>query len=530
MLQPYADSVPGRTDQRSRTGMLLLEQEVLDSAVARFDRMGLTVKFHAAGDAAVRAGLNAIAAARKANGYTGIMHNVGHCTFVAKEDLARARAIGATFEVSPYLWGPSPINDAITQAVGEEMIGRVWPVREMLDAGALVVPGSDWAVVPSVDPWIGIETLVTRQVPGGSAASFGPAQAISLAEALEMFTTNAARQARKADRLGRIEPGMLADLIVVDQNPYQAAPRAIHRTRVQLAFVGGSKVYEAPPAPPKSLTVEMFKGGFATVNSFLFSNGQSLVLLDAQRKAAEARKLADLIKAKGLPLTHILISHGHTDHFTGMALLHREFPQARIVVASQAIKKDVKDYAIYMDQGGATGAEPALDPDLRPKTATNPDGFDYEALIEVLPGNTLAIPGGGRLEITTDYAPTEAKNLATVYSPELNALFLSDLGYNRVHLWMGDDITLERVATWRAELLRTRTRYSGRRPTIYPGHGDSTGMTLFGDMVRYIDDYTRIIRTATSRADAMARMVARYPGYGEADFFLKYSIENHVKR
>ena len=144
---------------------------MLNAAVTRFDRMGLTVKFHAAGDAAVHEGLDAIAAARKANGFSGLMHNVGHCTFVAKADIARARAIGATFEVSPYLWGPSPINDSITQAVGPHLIARVWPVREMLEARALVVPGSDWSVVPSVNPWIAIESLVTRERPGGSPDS-----------------------------------------------------------------------------------------------------------------------------------------------------------------------------------------------------------------------------------------------------------------------------------------------------------------------------------------------------------------------
>ena len=57
-----------------------------------------------------------------------------------------------------------------------------------------------------------------------------------------------------------------------------------------------------------------------------------------------------------------------------MALFHREFPDARIVVANQAIKRDIKAYAIYMDRGGATGAEPALDPALRPKSLENPDG------------------------------------------------------------------------------------------------------------------------------------------------------------
>ncbi len=526
MLQPYADAVPGRQDAASQTGMLLLDQAVLDAAVTRFDRMGLTVKFHAAGDAAVRAGLTAIAAARSANGFSGLMHTVGHSTFVAPADLARARSIAATFEVSPYLWGPSPINDAITAAVGPELIKRVWPVREMIDAGALVVPGSDWSVVPSVNPWIGIETLVTRQIPGGSPGRFGGAEAITLAEAMDLFTVNAARQERQADRIGRLEPGMLADFIVVDQNPYEIPVTDVHRTKVRMTFIGGVKVYEAPPPRVK---VEVYQGGFASVNSFLFSNGTSAVVLDVQRKAAEARKLADLVKAQGLPLTHILISHGHTDHFTGMALFHREFPTARIVVANEAIKRDIKEYAIYMDRGGATGAEPALDPALRPKSPENPDGFDYETLIEVLPGPTLTIPGGGTLELTTDYQVAEAPHMTTVYSPDLNGLFLADFGYHRVHLWMGDDITLNRVAVWRSELARIKARYAARRPVIYPGHGAPTDQSLFTTTMRYIDDYVRIVTSAKTRAEAMRRMMAAYPGYREADFFLKYSVENHVR-
>jgi predicted amidohydrolase YtcJ len=250
MLEPYADTVAGRDDAAGRKGILLVEQPVLDAAVTRFDAMGLTVKFHAAGDAAVRAGLDAIAAARRANGFTGQMHNVGHCTFVAAEDLTRARGIGATFEVSPYLWAPSPINDAITAAVGPELIRRVWPVREMLEAGALVVPGSDWSVVPSVNPWIGIETLVTREVAGGSKTSFGKAEAVSIKDALDLFTVNAARQARRGHLEGRIEPGMLADVIVVDQNPYEVPAARLHETKVRMTFIGGEKVYDAAGTPP----------------------------------------------------------------------------------------------------------------------------------------------------------------------------------------------------------------------------------------------------------------------------------------
>jgi predicted amidohydrolase YtcJ len=245
MLEPYADTLKDRNDEAARHGLLQVKPDVLNAAVTRFDRMGLTVKFHAAGDAAVREGLDAIAAARKANGFSGLMHNVGHCTFVAKDDIARARAIGATFEVSPYLWGPSPINDAITAAVGDRLIQRVWPVREMLESGALVVPGSDWSVVPSVNPWIAVETLVTREVPGGGQKSFGKLEAISRPQALDLFTIDAAKQERMSNLVGRIEVGMLADVIVIDQDPYEASITRVHDTKVKMSFIGGEKVFDA---------------------------------------------------------------------------------------------------------------------------------------------------------------------------------------------------------------------------------------------------------------------------------------------
>ncbi len=285
----------------------------------------------------------------------------------------------------------------------------------------------------------------------------------------------------------------------------------------------------AQRAGAQAVQVEVFKGGFATVNSFIFSNGKSLIIMDVQRKTYEAQRLANIIKAKNLPLTHILISHGHTDHFTGMDWFHKEFPETQIVVANEPIKRDIKGYAIYMSQGGQTGAEPALEPGLLPKSAENPKGFDYEHWIHVLPGNTLTMIGGGTLELTTDYKPAEAGHTTTVYSKDLNALFLADFGYNKVHLWMGDDIDNERIATWRAELVRIKSLYASRNPTVYPGHGDPTDMTLFDNMIRYIDDFMRITSAAKSPDEAMQKMQALYPDYKQADFFLKYSVENHVR-
>ncbi|MFG3257332.1 amidohydrolase [Streptomyces sp. NPDC048172] len=250
MLTPYQDTPEGRGDESNRYGMLAIAPAALDEAVTRFDRMGLTVKFHAAGDAAVRAALDAVEAARTANGPGPCMHNVGHCTFVAKNDIERATRIGATFEVSPYLWQPSPICADIAAAVGPDAIERVWPVRDMLEARALVVPGSDWCVVPSVNPWSAIETLVTRQRPGGSADSFGASQAITLDQAFDLFTVNAARQEGMTHRVGRIEPGMLADLVVVDQNPFDVPVTRVHATGVRMTFIEGDLAFDASAPRP----------------------------------------------------------------------------------------------------------------------------------------------------------------------------------------------------------------------------------------------------------------------------------------
>jgi glyoxylase-like metal-dependent hydrolase (beta-lactamase superfamily II) len=278
----------------------------------------------------------------------------------------------------------------------------------------------------------------------------------------------------------------------------------------------------------QSMTIEVYRGGYASVNSFIISNGHALAVIDVQRKVGEAEKLADVVRSKKLPLAYILVTHGHTDHFTGIAFFHREFPRARIVVASAQIKQDIRDYARYMERGGATASEPALDPSLRELSAANPDGFDYERTIEVLEGGRLNMPGGGALALNAGYPPTEAPHMTTVYSKDLNALFLADLGYNEVHLWLGDDATAVRIAAWRIELLRIQSAYRELNPTVYPGHGEPTDLSLISRMVAYLDDFVNVTNRAGSAAAAQLEMERRYPHYREADFFLKYSVEHFL--
>lgn len=242
MVEPYEDAQDG--GERAK-GLLMVPPDALNALITEIDTLGLTAKMHAAGDGAVRAGLDAIEAARRANGFSGQLHDVSHNSFVQMSDIQRARGIAAVFEMSPYIWYPNPIIPDIAKAVGAERMQRWIPVKDAIDAGALVVAGSDWAVVPSVNPWIAIETLVTRQAPGGSGDTLGESQKITLEQALELFTVNASRQLGTRDRIGTIDRGMLADLVVVDRNPFKIPITDVHDTKVLMTLVEGEVVYEA---------------------------------------------------------------------------------------------------------------------------------------------------------------------------------------------------------------------------------------------------------------------------------------------
>ena len=89
--------------------------------------------------------------------------------------------------------------------------------------------------------------LVTREKPGGSADSFGKNEAITLEQAVDLFTINSARQLGLASKLGRIQPGMLADLIVLDQDPFTVPAKSLHQIQVLKTIISGEVVYEREP-------------------------------------------------------------------------------------------------------------------------------------------------------------------------------------------------------------------------------------------------------------------------------------------
>lgn len=242
MLEPYLHAGAGGPHEH---GTLMVPQEELNRNVAAFDRQGLHIKFHAAGDGAVRAGVDAVAHARKVNGNGGPFHHVGHTTFATAADFARAAALDLAIEFSPYIWYPTPIASVdIAKVVGPERMERWVPIRDAVESGVLVVAGSDWSVVPSVNPFLAIETMVTRQIPGGSAETLGLGQAVTIDKALDIFTANGARIMGLRDRTGTLEIGMAADFFVSRDNLLEMPVTQIHQLKVEETWIEGEKVYD----------------------------------------------------------------------------------------------------------------------------------------------------------------------------------------------------------------------------------------------------------------------------------------------
>ena len=250
MLDPYVADTEHGADFR---GSLHFDAGLLARDVTELDRRGFTVKMHATGDGSVHAALDAVEAARKANGNSGNHHEVAHAGFVAAADIPRFAKLDAIPDFAPYLWFPSSIILAVKAAVGERG-EHYWPTRSLLDSGALIAAGSDWpAAVPDENPWVGIEALVTRADPRHETpGTLWKEQAVTLPEALRIFTFNGARALRLERQTGSLEKGKSADLIVLDRNLFRVPIGEVGGTKVQMTLFEGRVVYDAAKAQPST--------------------------------------------------------------------------------------------------------------------------------------------------------------------------------------------------------------------------------------------------------------------------------------
>ena len=226
-------------------GISFVEPEALKEAVTRLDALGFQVHFHALGDRAVRESLDAIEAARTANGPTDGRHHLAHLQVVDPADIPRFRRLGAAANVQP-LWA---CRDAqmldLTHAVPEpERAALQYPIRALHRSGAVVAGGSDWSVsTPNV--MAEIEVAVTRVSPElRDRPPFLPDEAIDLPEALAAFTIGSAWVNHLDHVTGTVETGKLADLVVLDRDVFAEDAGRLGDTRVLLTLVEGTAVHE----------------------------------------------------------------------------------------------------------------------------------------------------------------------------------------------------------------------------------------------------------------------------------------------
>jgi predicted amidohydrolase YtcJ len=242
MVDPY---LPDQAHGAKFTGGLHIDPALLAQDVTELDKRGFTVKMHAAGDRSVHAALDAVEAARKANGNSGLHHELAHAGFIVPADIPRFAALDAIPDYSPIIWYPSPIIAAVIAAVGERG-NHYWPTRSLLDQGALIAAGSDWpAAVPDQNPWVGIEALVTREDPRGlTPGLLWKEEAATLPEAVRIYTWNGARALRLEKQTGSIEVGKSADLVVLDRNLFEVPIRDVGDAQVRTTYFEGKVVYQ----------------------------------------------------------------------------------------------------------------------------------------------------------------------------------------------------------------------------------------------------------------------------------------------
>ncbi|OAQ43490.1 hypothetical protein A5893_17275 [Pedobacter psychrophilus] len=271
-----------------------------------------------------------------------------------------------------------------------------------------------------------------------------------------------------------------------------------------------------------NLNLEVYNGIEATVNSYLFTDNESAILVDCLRNSEEAKNLADFIKSKNKNLTHILITHGHPDHYIGMNVMRQEFPSAKIVVTKQEIKNDILGFSTWMESVGWLEKEPSM----KPKSETNTNGFDYQNNIGVLNAKELSLANGAILELNSDYSGAECEHLTTIYSKDLNAFFTGDFCYNGVHIWLAVD--KKNIAYWKTQLDTFSKGLASLQPKIYPGHGNVTDVSLFAEVKGYIENFENTIATSKTRTEAMDKMKALYPNHKQADFLLFNSVNASI--
>jgi predicted amidohydrolase YtcJ len=243
MLEPYGDGHGGMSDNR---GLLQIDPDGLASWVPQLDALGFQPHFHAIGDRAVRASLDAVEAARRANGPSDTRPHIAHIQVIHPDDIARFRTLDVAANAQP-LWAA---HDDQMDVLTIPFLGERWrwqyPFRSLRATGAVLAMGSDWSV-SSANPIWEMHIAVKRQAPEWYAGDRGvllPEERLDLIDALAAFTIGSAYVNHLDQDTGTLEVGKLADLAVLDRDLFDRGAGEILAASVVGTFVEGVPVYE----------------------------------------------------------------------------------------------------------------------------------------------------------------------------------------------------------------------------------------------------------------------------------------------
>ena len=229
-------SYPGR---RGYCGVATCVGKALRDQVVEAARAGLASWIHAIGDRANHEALMALAAARRFEP-TRLIHRIEHAQCVRPADVRRFARLGIAASMQPcHLPGDIALADRYWPRA------RQWayPLRSLLAAGTPLAFGSD-VPVETIDPIFGIHAAVNRQDRNDQpAGGWYPIERITVSQALAAYTVGAARAGGRGEPLGRLSPGMPADIALLSDDPLAVPPRHIKDVRVVATVLDGRVVY-----------------------------------------------------------------------------------------------------------------------------------------------------------------------------------------------------------------------------------------------------------------------------------------------